>query len=299
MYSESVFPAVILCACLATTPAFADVKVVTSIKPVQSLVAAVMQGAGSPALLVKGAASPHSYALKPSDAESLSNADLVFWIGPDLESFMAKSVETLSSSEKAVALIAAPGVTVLPPRSGPSFADDGDHDTVDPHIWLDPENAKAMITSIAASLSRVDPEHDALYKANAEKENTKITDLERRFQERLKPLGNKGFIVFHDAYQYFEKAFGLKAVGAISIHPENPPSAAGLIALREELKSNAAVCAFSEPQFDQRLVEVIIEGTNAKRGILDPEGAKEEPGPELYFNVMEALATSLEDCLSS
>jgi zinc transport system substrate-binding protein len=284
---------------LFAAQAHADVKVVASIKPIHSLVAAVMRGVGEPQLLLKAAASPHTYTLKPSDAEVLSKAELIFWVGPELETFLAKPIETLASQEKSVALIDAPAITKSLPRSGSGFADDGDHDTVDPHIWLSPENAKAMVAAIADRLSSIDPANAALYRANAETENERIAELQTRLQAKLAPVNSKGFIVFHDAYQYFEISYGLHATGAIAIHPENPPSAAALMTLRETIGSSAATCVFSEPQFDPKLVEVLTEGTTAKTGVLDPIGANETPGPNLYFNVMEALATSLAACLSS
>jgi zinc transport system substrate-binding protein len=284
---------------LGVWPASADIKVVASIKPVHSLVAAVMEGVGTPALLLRGASSPHTYTLKPSDAGALSQADLIFWVGPELETFLEKPVSSLSSQAKSVSLITAQGVDTLPPRSGAGFTQDDDHETVDPHIWLSPENAKAMVARIAESLAHADPTHATIYKANAAKEAAKLSELENKLRQNLSPLGSKGFIVFHDAYQYFENSFGLEATGAIAIHPENPPSAAVLVKLRESIKSQSAVCVFAEPQFDPKLVDIIAEGTAAKTGTLDPIGANEAPGPDLYFNVLEALATSLVDCLSS
>jgi zinc transport system substrate-binding protein len=290
---------VVLVLLVLATSAKADIKVIASIKPVHSLVAAVMQGVGTPALLLNGAASPHTYTLKPSDAEALSQADLIFWVGPDLESFMVKPIESLSTPEKSVSLIAAKGIKSSPPRSGAGFVSDGDHGTVDPHIWLSPDNAKAMVAAIAAKLSSVDSEHASIYENNADHEIARLAELQSRLHKKLDPISAKGFIVFHDAYQYFESSFGLKAVGAIAIHPESPPSASVLINLRGNVKSQSAVCVFAEPQFDPKLVTIVTEGTSAKTGTLDPIGANETPGPDLYFNVMEALAASLADCLSS
>jgi zinc transport system substrate-binding protein len=284
---------------LSAVQAHADVKVIVSIKPIHSLVAAVMQGAGKPELLLKGASSPHIYTLKPSDAEALSQADVIFWVGPELETFLSKPIETLSTPEKSVALINASLITKLLPRTGPGFADDGEHNTIDPHIWLSPDNAKAMVAAIASRLSAVDLANTALYEGNAESEIKRINDMQVTLQAKLAPIISKHFIVFHDAYHYFEKSFGLSAKGAIAIHPENPPSAAVLTTLRATVLSSAATCVFSEPQFDPKLVQILVEGTSAKTGILDPLGANEAPGPNLYFNVMEALAKSLSDCLSS
>jgi zinc transport system substrate-binding protein len=284
---------------LPLSQASAGVRVIASIKPVHSLVAAVMGDAGQPALLLKTNVSEHIYSLKPSDAVSLQDADLVFWIGPDLETFLTKPMASLSSPDRAVALINANGIKKLPPRSGPGFADDGDHDMVDPHIWLSPANAKAMVAAIMENLSRIDPANAKVYSENAKRETARLSELDARLRDKLATIPGKGFIVFHDAYQYFEHDFGLHAVGAIAIHPDSPPSAAGLAALRKDITSRSAVCVFAEPQFDPKLISVLTEGTNIKTGTLDPLGAMLQPGPDLYFNVMEALATSLADCLSS
>jgi zinc transport system substrate-binding protein len=284
---------------LTLSPASAGVRVMASIKPVHSLVAAVMGNVGQPELLLKSNVSEHIYSLKPSDAASLQDADLVFWIGPDLETYLTKPIESLSSPNKAIELIDVGGIKKLPPRSGPGFAGDGDHDVIDPHIWLSPANAKAMVESIAKNLSGVDPANAVAYTENAKREIVRLSELNVRLRDKLAPFGGKGFIVFHDAYQYFEHDFGLRAVGAIAIHPESPPSAAGLLALRQDIEAHSAVCIFAEPQFDPTLVSVLTEDMNIKTGTLDPLGAAFEPGPDLYFNVMEALATSLVDCLSS
>ncbi len=282
-----------------TTPALASPKVVASFKPVHSLVAAVMQGAGEPALLVGGAASPHTYALKPSDAQKLSEADLVFWIGPEMEAFLEKPVAKLGANATSVELIDADGIVVLPPRGAPGFEDDGDHDAVDPHVWLSPDNAIAMVKAIAMALDKADPQNAKTYDSNAAATEAKIAGLKAKIGAKLAHLPKTGFISFHDAYQYFEKSFGVTAVGAIAVHPENPPGAAGIAQKRDLITSAKAKCVFSEPSFDSKLVNTIVEGTAAKTGILDPEGALQEPGPDAYINVMEALATSLAECLSS
>jgi zinc transport system substrate-binding protein len=294
-----VLPLTLVCLLLAVSEALAGVRVIASIKPVHSLVAAVMEGAGKPELLLKTKVSEHIYSLKPSDAASLQDADLVFWIGPELETFLTKPIASLSSPDKVVALISVAGVRKLPPRSGPGFADEGDHDVIDPHIWLSPANGKAMVAAIAENLSRVDPANAAIFTKNAERLTLRLSELDTRLRKKLAPFRSKGFIVFHDAYQYFEHDYGLHAVGAIAIHPDTAPSAAGLVALRDDINARSAVCVFTEPQFDPKLVSVLTEGMTIKSGSLDPLGATLEPGPELYFNVMEALATSLADCLSA
>jgi zinc transport system substrate-binding protein len=291
---------------LSAEIAYAGIKVSASIKPIHSLVAAVMQGVDTPGLIVDGKNSPHTYTMKPSDAAALEQAQVIFWVGHTLEAFLEKPLDALAGKANIVSLMDAKGVQLLPVREGNGFDahDDGDEHVdeehgADGHIWLDPENAKIMVGTIADALSAVDPQNAPSYRANAVKTVAKIDSLSASIASQVAPVKGKGFIVFHDAYHYFENRFGLTAVGAISIHPENPPSAQGIIELKNRVTDGKAFCAFSEPQFDQKLVSVITEGTEAKAGVLDPLGAVEEPGPELYFNVMEALATSLADCLSS
>ena len=292
---------------LMSAPARAEFNVITSIKPVQSLVAAVMQGVGTPGLIVEATGSPHNYSLKPSKAAELQSASVVFWIGHELESFLEKPIESLGSNAKAVSLLDIEGLIKLPPREGNGFdphMQEGEevheegHEEVDAHIWLDPENAKRIVNVIAKTLSEADGAHAATYTANAASTNAKIDALETELESQLTPLHGKGFIVFHDAYQYFEKRFGLQAAGAITINPENPPGAAGIIELKKRIADGKATCVFAEPQFDNKLVGIITEGTAVKSAVLDPLGAALQPGPELYGNLMRDLAKSLVSCLT-
>lgn len=284
----------------------ADVKVLTSIKPLQSLAAAVMQGAGTPGVIVEGVANEHTFTLKPSSAQALADAQVIFWIGPELESFLAKPLESIGNSATAVSLIDAAGVQKLKVRNGNGFDPDEDHsvaeihsgDEIDPHIWLDPDNAKAIVKSMATTLSEADAGNAALYQANATTTIANLDALSAELRSQLTPLQGKGFIVFHDAYQYFEHRFGIHAAGAISIHPENPPGAAGIAVLQERIQSHQALCVFSEPQFDNKLVQVITDGTPVKSGVLDPLGADLAAGPALYPALLRRLAASLVQCLS-
>jgi zinc transport system substrate-binding protein len=293
-----------LAALLASTSlAAADVKVVASIKPIHSLVASVMQSVGTPDLIVSGSNSPHTYSLKPSDAETLQNAKVIFWVGPELEAFLQKPLEALGQSAKQVSLIDVEGVRTLVAREGNGFDADQDEGEVhvkgelDGHIWLDPENAKAILKTVAETLSAADKANAATYKANAEKAAASIEALSAEIVTTIAPAKGKGFIVFHDAYHYFENRFGVKASGAISINPENPPGAQGIAALQKRIADGKVRCVFAEPQFDNKLVNLIIEGSNVKSAILDPEGANIEPGPALYETVLRNMATSLQHCL--
>ncbi len=288
---------------VSTSLASADVNVIASIKPIHSLVASVMQGVGTPGLIVSGNNSPHTYSLKPTDAEALQQAQVIFWVGPELEAFLQKPLEALGQDATQVGLLKAKGVTVLPARVGNGFDPDIDEGEVhvegemDGHIWLDPENAKVMVKVIAETLSAADPSNAGTYKANAEKTVAELDRLSAEIAATVAPAKGKGFIVFHDAYHYFENRFGVKASGAISINPENPPGAEAITALRQRISDGKVQCVFAEPQFDNKLVNVIIEGSNVKSAILDPEGASLEPGPALYESVLRDLSKSLAQCL--
>jgi zinc transport system substrate-binding protein len=288
-------------------------SVVATVKPLHSLVAAVMGDLGTPALIVKGAASPHSYSLKPSDAQALQSANLVFWTGHGLELFLADSIDTLAPRATIVELSEAPGIELLPPRESGTFeahaheADD-DHthageahehgEEADMHFFLDPANAKVMVATIADSLSAADPEHADTYRANAAEELADLDALIAETEASLAPVKHRPFVVFHDAYQYFENRFGLNVAGSVTISPEIAPGADRINAIRDKLKTLDAACVFAEPVFDPRIVAVLTEGTSARQGILDPEGANLEQGPGLYRQLIESLVTSLKSCLT-
>jgi zinc transport system substrate-binding protein len=300
---------------LLTSTAMAAPQVVASIKPVHSLVAAVMAGVGEPTLLVRGAASPHTYALKPSDAEALESADIVFWTGHGMELFLGDALDTLSTDAEVVELAESPGIELLRVREGGAFeahADEGgaehdhehehaeedhDHGEGDMHFWLDPQNAKLMVTHIAVTLSAADPENAAAYAANAQTRITALDQLEAELTATLAPVKDKPFVVFHDAYQYFENRFGLTLAGSITVSPETSPGAARIDELKAKLTELDASCVFAEPNFQPTIVNAIIEGSTAKAGVLDPEGGALTEGPDLYANLLRGLAASLVDCL--
>lgn len=301
-----------LAAALSWSPmALAEVpNVVATVKPLHALVAAVMGDLGTPALIVKGAASPHTYSLKPSDAQALQSASLVFWTGHGLELFLEDSIATLAPHATIVELSQAPGIELLPPRESGTFEEhaDGDHahaaedhghgEEADMHFFLDPANAKVMVTAIAGSLVAADPEHADTYRANAAKETADLDALIAETEARLAPIKDRAFVVFHDAYQYFENRFGLNVAGSITVSPEVSPGADRINEIRNKLKTLDAACVFAEPQFDPRIVNVLTEGTTAKQGVLDPEGANLDEGPGLYRQLIENLATNLKSCLA-
>ncbi|TAL02069.1 MAG: zinc ABC transporter substrate-binding protein [Rhodospirillaceae bacterium] len=299
-----------LCVLLATglaSPALAGPHVVASIKPVHALVAGVMTGVGAPDLLVTGGASPHTYSLKPSDAEHLNQADIVFWIGPNLENFLGGPLTALASRAKIIALIDAPGIVVRPARESGVWEphDDARPESgavvaareIDGHIWLDPMNARAMVAAITATLVEADPANAARYSMNASALATRLDGLDADIMRTVAPVKAKPFIVFHDAYQYFQERYGVNAVGAVTISPDRPPGARRVVAVKDKIAELGAACVFAEPQFEPNLIRMLVEGTHAKTGVLDPEGATLDAGPELYFVLMRGIADHLVACL--
>ena len=302
---------------ISTAATAADApKVVVSIKPIHSLVAAIMQGVGMPDLIVDGASSPHTYALKPSNARSLQQAQLVFWVGPGMEAFLQKPLTALGSNATVVELDDAPGITKLKFREGGAFephddgnghdagdehADGHDHDNgeFDTHLWLDPHNAKAMAAEITTSLVAADPANALTYEANQKTLNDKLDALDTEIASTVAPVKDKPFIVFHDAYQYFEHRYGVRVSGSITVSPETIPGAQRVAEIRSKVADLGATCVFAEPQFEPKLVNVVLEGTSAKSGVLDPEAATLPQGPDLYFDLMRDIASSLKSCLSA
>lgn len=301
----------------AAPPAAALDGVVASIKPVHSLVAAVMEGTGRPALIVRGSGSEHMHSLRPSDAEALAKASVVFRIGEKMETFLNAPLETLAGGARVVSLEDAPGLTRLGFREGGPFEahdhgddahdhhdqddhdhDHDDHEAYDLHIWLDPLNARAMVAEIARILGEADPDNAARYVANAQDYSARLDALAGEIEATVAPVRDRPAIVFHDAYQYFEKRFGIDVVGSLTVSPEVMPGAQRLSQIRDKVRELDAACVFSEPQFEPRLVQVVIEGTNARTGVLDPLGADIADGPDLYPTLMRNLAASLAACLS-
>ncbi|TWB34073.1 zinc ABC transporter substrate-binding protein [Nitrospirillum pindoramense] len=323
MVSARILPLVALLWLAVATPSQAQTQqgaashapqVVASVKPVHSLAAALMQGVGpggdTPKLLVDGTASPHSFSLKPSDAAALSRADIVFWMGPTLEPFLVKPLANLARGAHIVTLIEAPGLRPLALRSAGAWADGDDHghvvaaaaggaaDTqIDGHAWLDPANAKAMARAMADALIQQDPADAARYRDNLAKLLRDLDALDQEVGAILAPVSGKPFVVFHDAFHYLEARYRLDGVGAITLNPEVRPGAARLSQLRARIQSSGATCVFAEPQFDTALIATLVDGTKAKRGVLDPEGALLAPGPDLYATLMRANAHALAGCL--
>ncbi len=297
---------------LAPLPAIAAPVVATDIAPVQSIAARVMQGVGEPGLVIAPGASPHDYALRPSEARLLQSADVVVWVGPDLTPWLADPLDTLAPEAVRVTLDATPGVATLPIRADGPFEPDehdhaagaegeDDHDHAggrDGHLWLDPENAIAAAQAIAATLVTADPANAAAYQANAAAFASDTRAHEERIAAALEPLRGRPFIVFHDAYQYFEHRFGLPAAGSIALQDGVPPSTARVAAIKTRVRDEGIVCAFAEPEFPPKLIATVIEGTEARTGTLDGIGATLTPGPDLYPALLDGLVANLTACLA-
>jgi zinc transport system substrate-binding protein len=303
--------------CLATfllsTSAFATPKVIASIVPVHSIVASVMGDVGTPELLLSGQNSEHTASLSPRQMSDLGQEGIVFMIGSGLEHKLGQiSGSEAVNGKKFISLSESSGVKTLAVRQGGTFEthehEEEEHEgeeheeailKFDPHVWLDPENAKAMTNAVAAELGKIDPEHARSYKANAAAYVASLDQLAAEISAETKPIQNKPFIVFHDAYQYFETRFGLTAVGSISDVSAAAPSAKRLKEIKDKLEETKAVCVFREPQFDAKYVSVVLEGSKAKQGVLDPIGSELTPGPNAYAELLKNLAKSAKDCLAN
>jgi zinc transport system substrate-binding protein len=303
---------------VVATAAHAETRVVVTSKPIHSLVAGVMVGIGQPTLLVSGSASPHTYAMKPSDAKAVNAATVFFRVSEDLEPFTAKLVKSLAASVRVESLASAPGLKLLPKREGGAFAEHGGHaghaghngnqakagsaaaepDEIDTHLWLDPDNASAMVKRIAAVLGEVDPPNAARFQANSAAVVERIAVLSLALRRDLQPVAGRTFIVFHDAYQYFEAWAGLAAVGSVTTSPEVQPNGKRLASLRSKIKGAGVRCVFAEPLFQPRVITALTEGLTVRTGTLDPEGTLLEPGPALYEQLMRGLTQNLVKCLA-
>ena len=279
-------------------------EIVASIKPLHSLVSSVTQGTDSVSLLIKGSMSPHNFALKPSHAKLLNNAKIVFYIDNQFESALKKTVIGLPTRVRVVKVSSTKQLKLLPTRAGDNWEEDGhdhhhhDHGSNDLHFWLEPNNAIQIVKGIVRELSIVYPDNINLYKKNAKKIIKEIKSVDLSIKSILEPVKNKPFIVFHDAYQYFENKYGLNAVGSILLDPEIPPSPKRIIQIRAKIKTTNPTCVFKEPQFRAKIVNTVIEDTNVKVGILDPVGADLEEGPGMYTNLLKQIASNLKTCLN-
>ena len=289
----------------------AEIKVVTSIKPIHSLASYIMDGVGSPDVIVDGYSSPHGFQLKPSHAKMLENADIIFWIGEGLENFLEKPLDTISKKAKKIEFLDVKGIKKLKFREKNIFDehdhdehkheedehdghDDHGHGEYDPHIWLDPENAKLMVKVITKELSELDSKNASIYEKNSKKA---LSDLDKLIK-KVKKDTNKDlrFVAFHDAYHYYEDRFGINLLGALTVNPDVLPGAEQLAEIREVIEHEKVNCIFSEPQFNPDIIKSIAKDTGIKTGVLDPLGANLDKGKNLYFDLIKNISTSFKGC---
>jgi zinc transport system substrate-binding protein len=281
-------------------------SVVVTLPPIHSLVSAVMGATGTPHLMLRGGQSPHNAALRPSDLRRLRNASLIVWVGPTLESFLGKPMAASKKKSTIITILDLPSLKRLSRRSGKSW-DKHDHDheaprglpdtVVDPHVWLSPINAVTIARSVTDALISQDPDNAAVYRGNTKKLIARISTLESRLGKSLARVHRVPYLVFHDAYQYFERHFSLNALGAVSISPDRRSGARRIAEIRRRIARSGARCVFREPQFPPRTINTIVKGTKARIGILDPLGALVQPGPDQWFKLMSALGETLVECL--
>ena len=289
----------------------ADVKVVTSIKPIHSLAAYVMDGVGKPNVIVDGYNSPHGFSLKPSHAKMIENADLIIWVGEDLEAFLEKPLDSIAKKAKKVELMDLKGIKKLKFREKNIFEGHDDHGHKkdkhddhgheghahgehDPHIWLDPMNAKVIINEITNQLVKLDSANSAKYKANSREAISDIDALTKSIKKDLNK--DSRVVVFHDAYQYFENRFGIKVLGALTVNTDVLPGAEQLAEIREVIEHEKVNCIFSEPQFNPSIIKTIAKDTNIKTGVLDPLGATIDKGKGMYSELLKNMSSSFKGC---
>lgn len=285
-------------------------RVVVSIKPLHALAASLMRGVGQPYLLVRGSDNPHSFTLRPSDASVLARADLVLWMGGTVEPSLVKPLTTLPDHARVLSLLTVPDIRVLHARAAGLWDEDADHAGADHagdshtggpdgHVWLDPDNARAMATAMAAALTAADPADGPRYQANLTALLAELDALDRDLDAQLAPVRHRPFIVYHDAFQYLETHYHLNGIGALTISPDVRPGAGRLAQLRERVRALGAVCVFAEPPFEPRQVNALVAGTAARQGVLDPEGVALTPGPGLYADLMRGNVRALVRCLEN
>ena len=318
----------------------ADIKAVTTIKPLHSLVSNVMEGVAEPSLIIEGTSNPHTFVFKPSHAQMLEEADIVFWIGEDLEAFMEKPLNSLADHAIKVSFMELSSIEKLKFREKNIFDDhddhghdddhdghedeheghddhddhghDDDHDghedeheghddhdghhhgEFDAHIWLDPANAKEMVLEITHELSELDPKNKSKYEQNADRT---ISSLDSLIEEVNKSISkDASYVVFHDAYQYFENRFGLTPAGALTLNPDVLPGAKQISAVQDLIQDENIKCIFSEPQYNPKIIETLASDMNISTGVMDPLGAYLDEGPRMYNELIMSITNSIKNC---
>ncbi len=261
-------------------------NVVATIRPLHSLVAQVTAGVGAPVLLLRGAAEPHNYALKPNDARRLAAADAIVMIGPDFETFLARPLANLAPHAHVLALARVPGMDL--PADGRGGRDE--------HLWLDPANAARAVDAIAHLLAKLDPANASDYRRNADAAGARIDRLDRALGMQLAPVRTAPFVVYHDAFRAYAKHFGLNLVGAVVVGAEHAPGAASLARLHAEIRARGVRCLFTEPEFTPAEARALVAGTGARIAVLDPLGTAIPAGPDLYPTLMRQVTDAFVAC---
>jgi zinc transport system substrate-binding protein len=287
------------------TAAEASVRVLTSIKPLQLIAAAVQDGIAVPEVLLPPGASPHNYALRPSDVRRVQEADLLYWIGPDMETFLPR---VLSGRSKAsVPVESLPGMHLRHFTASAEHHDDDedehDHDhrpgSVDAHLWLSSVNARVIAAKMAADLSQADPANAARYESNAKAFDARLDALDAKIKQRVAGISGKQYFVFHEAFDYFEEAYGLKHAGVFAVSSEVQPGAQHVAAMRARLTEFGKTCVFSEPPLRPRLADTLSAGLPVKLAELDGLGGYTPATAEGYEQLLSKLADDLAGCLES
>ncbi len=282
----------------------ADVKVLTSIKPLQLIAAAVQDGVAVPEVLLPPGASPHNFALRPSDVRRVQSVDLLYWIGPDMETFLPRVLKNRTATTVAVQDL--PGMQLRRfAEDSHSHADEDEHDhdhrpgSVDAHLWLSTVNARVIAARMASDLASADPANAARYQSNAKAFAARLDALDARLKTRLAGIGDKPYFVFHEAFDYFEAAYGLKHAGVFSVAAEVQPGAQHVAAMRTRLQEVGKTCVFSEPPLRPRLAETLVAGLPVKLAELDALGGYTPATAQGYEQVLEKLGNDLAGCLES
>ena len=272
---------------LLTTSASAGLRVVTTIQPIHSITASIMQGVGEPELLIPATTSPHHFNLRPSQRRSLEHADLLIWVGEPLEGFMPRIISSLPDEVSILSLLG----------PGAGHHEHG-HEDINPHIWLNPVQTVVISENIRDALIQLDPLHKAQYRQNAVALKQRLLELDNQLAHQLRPYSDRPFIVFHDAYTYLVERYGLQQVGIVTPDEHQLPGGKHLQILRKQLKEQIIPCLFTEPQFEPAIVENLVRGTSTRVQSLDPVGSDYASGPNAYFEMMKALGHQLSQCLS-
>lgn len=301
---------------LIATSTYATPNVVVSIAPLHSLMSEVMRGVGEPVLLIEGGQSPHSSYLAPSARRKIARADLLVWLDASFESSLAKAFSQATPETKVVGILAAPTIRKLPIRANGVWevghqhheADSSDHASddmpltitalkSDPHLWLSTQNAIEIVSILASEISQIDPQHAQQYASNRAQIIESIGKLKNTLTLDLRPVADVPYLVFHDAYHYFEDEFGLSPAGAVTLNPERKPGAKTIMAIKSLIVERDVRCLFSEPQFEPGLLRRLAEDEKIKTGVLDPLGSNFPPGIGQWYSLMRAMRDSLLSCL--